>query len=374
MTVLEADTLKKTPLYDRHLALRGRIVNFGGWALPVQYPEGILREHKHVRDACGIFDVSHLGEIRVKGPGAFRFLQFRLTNDLARLGDGRMQYHLLCDESGRTLDDVLVYREGADDFYLIVNAASIDRDMEAILQYAPESVRVENQSDETACVAVQGPLAESALEKLFGWDVKTLRYYSFRAHDLGGRPVWVSRSGYTGEDGFEIFTPNALIGGVWDRLANDGQALGVKPAGLGARDTLRLEAGNALYGHDLDPTTTPIEAGLTFAVAFGKDGGFVGRDRLLGQKEEGPSRRLVAFRMDGREIPREGYGIFHEGRKVGAVTSGSFGPTAGAGIGLGYVQRGHDALGNKIEIEVRGERSAAEIVKRPFVELKHKKG
>ncbi len=367
----EANSLKKTPLYDRHVALGGKMVDFAGWLMPVYY-SGIIAEHQWTRKSCGIFDVSHLGEVQVKGPGAFEFLQHRLTNDLNKIADGQILYNLLCDEGGFALDDVLAYRSAREDYYLIVNAANIERDLDALSRYAPDSVSLADRSDSTACVAVQGPLAEGILERLFNFRLKELRYYYFKEENFAGSPVWVSRSGYTGEDGFEIFSEPTLVGQIWDKLIDEGRSLGALPAGLGARNTLRLEAGNALYGSDMDKTTTPLEAGLGWAVAFDK-GRFVGRDGLLKQKENGPKRRLVGFKMLDKPIAREGYPIFKEGRKVGVVTSGSYGPTVGCNIGLGFVETASAARGMILDIEVHGRPVKAEIVKLPFVPSQHKK-
>ena len=364
--ITQESSLKKTPLYDRHLQLNARMAGFAGWLMPVYY-SGIVGEHLAVRRGCGLFDVSHLGELRVHGKGSFAFLQSRLTNDLACLSDGGIQYHLLCTEKGFTIDDVLVYRASADDYTLIVNAANGDRDLEALRRYAPDRLTLDDHSELSAAVAVQGPDSEALLERLFGFRLKALGYYHFKEEAVDGSRVWVSRSGYTGEDGFEIFAAPAQIGNVWDRL----KASGVMPCGLGARDTLRLEAGNGLYGNELDDTTTPLEAGLGWAVSFTK-GGFVGQDALIRQKEAGPRRRLAAFRMTGRAIARKGHPVFREDRRIGAVTSGSFGPSVGAGIGLAYLDKGFETVGNGIEIEVHGHREAASIVKRPFVEVKHK--
>ncbi len=372
MTLLqETDSLKKTPLYERHLALQAKIVNFGGWAMPVYYT-GILGEHQWVRKSCGVFDVSHLGEIRVKGPGAFQFLQTRLTNDLNKLKDGKIIYSLLCDEKGMTLDDILVYQASREDYYVIVNAGGTERDYAALAKYLPESATLTNQSDQTACLAVQGPKSEAVLEKLFGFDLKALGYYFFKEERFQNQPVWVSRSGYTGEDGFEIFSSPVLSRSFWDRLVEEGKKEGVLPIGLGARNTLRLEAGNVLYGNDLDETTTPLEAGLQWAVSFDK-GGFVGRDMLFKQKREGVQRRLVGFKVLDKPIAREHYPISKEGRRIGIVTSGSFGPSVGCNIGLGYVEKGAETPGTLIEIEIHGCCVRAEVVKLPFVESKHRK-
>ncbi len=368
----DADSLKKTPLYSRHAVLKGKIVDFSGWALPIYY-QGILPEHAWTRESCSVFDVSHLGEIRAQGPGGFEFLQARLTNDLGKLEDGGILYNLLCDEKGFTIDDILVYRQGQEEYYLIVNAANIARDFEALSQYAPSAVTLKDQSDQTACIAVQGPRSEAVLEKLFRFDLKDLGYYRFKEEKFMNEPVWVSRSGYTGEDGFEIFCSNALAVPVWDRLTEEGKDQGVRPAGLGARNTLRLEAGNALYGNELDAATTPLEAGLHFAVSFDK-GRFVGRDALLKQKENGTARKLIGFKMLDKAIAREHYPIYQDGQKIGEVTSGSFGPSVGCGIGLGYVRKGTAGLDHPdLEIQVHERRAKAQVVKRPFVRLKHKK-
>lgn len=373
MTLLqETDALKKTPLYDRHVALGAKIVDFSGWALPVYYT-AILAEHQWTRSSASVFDVSHLGEIRVRGKGAFQFLQYRLTNDLRKLEDGKMLYSLLCDEQGRTLDDILIYRESPESYYLIVNAGSIQRDLEALRKYAPDDAPVEDRSDDTACVAVQGPKSEEILEKLFAFGLKGLGYYRFKEACFEGSPVWVSRSGYTGEDGFEIFTENALAPAVWDRLIAGGGPLGLKPAGLGARNTLRLEAGNALYGHEIDPTTNPLEANLGWAVSFEK-GGFIGRDMLMTIRERGSSRKLAGFRMLDKAVPRDRYPVYRESHRIGTVTSGSFAPTVGCGIGLAYVERPAAVPGTRIDIEIHGRRVPAEIVKTPFVPLNHKRG
>lgn len=366
------ETLKRTPLYDQHVALQGKIVNFSGWALPVYY-SGIIDEHNWTRQSCGIFDVSHLGEIHVEGPGAFQFLQYLITNDMNKLSDGKMLYSLLCDEKGFTLDDILIYQNRKDDYYIIVNASNIDTDREAFERYAPDNVKISDLSAEMACVAVQGPNSEINLKKLFGWDLSTLLYYHFIRAEFHGNPVWISRSGYTGEDGFEIFSSNGDIRGIWEKLVKEGARLGIKPCGLGARNTLRLEAGNPLYGHELDRHTTPLDAGMSWAVSFDK-GGFIGRDMLLLQKEKDTAHnRLIGFKMLDRAIARDDYPVYKEGRKIGRVTSGSFAPTVGSGIGMAYVEKAFSTLGSHIEIQIHNRLTPAEIVKRLFVASKHKK-
>lgn len=372
MTVLqETDALKKTPLYEHHVALKAKMVDFSGWSMPVYYT-GIIAEHQWVRQSCGLFDVSHLGEFHVSGPGAFGFLQSRITNDMNKLEDGKIIYSLLCDEKGFTLDDILIYQEARDDYYVIVNAGNIEKDFAAFAKYVPDSVSLKNHSDETACIAIQGPKSEAVLEKLFGFRLKELRYYFFKEEKFEGEPVWVSRSGYTGEDGFEIFSKNELAPKIWDRLIGDGGKEGVLPAGLGARNTLRLETGNVLYGNDLDATTTPLEGGLSWAVSFTKESGFVGRDMLIKQKESGLRRRLVGFKVLDKPVAREHYSIFNENKKIGVVTSGSYGPSVGCNIGMGYVEKGFELPGTAIQIEIHGRRVGAEVVKLPFVDRKHK--
>ncbi len=365
--------MKKTPLYDRHVSLGGKIVDFSGWGLPVYYTS-ILVEHQWTRSSCSFFDVSHLGEIEVSGPEAFNFLQKRLTCDIAKGQKGSgIVYGILCDEKGNALDDVLVYVGEKDDYHVIVNAANIERDFSEFKKYVTAGVSIANHSDDMACIAIQGPKSETVLERLFGLKLKDMRYYSFRADTINGNRVWLSRSGYTGEDGFEIFTLNQNIGAIWDKLTKEGKLLGALPAGLGARNTLRLEAGNPLYGHELDEETTPVEAGLRFAVSFTK-GDFIGRVKLLEQKEKGIQKHLVGFKMTDRSIPRDGYAVLKAGKKVGHVTSGSFAPTVGSGIGMAFVASGCETAGTKLGIEIHGRVAEAEVVSRPFVALRHRKG
>jgi aminomethyltransferase len=373
MTLLEESrSLKKTPLFDRHVALGGKMVDFSGWNLPVYY-SSILAEHQWTRESCSFFDVSHLGEVSVSGAGSLAFLQHRLTSDIGRAGPGKIVYAILCDEQGRALDDILVYGGSDGAYYIIVNAANISKDVAAFKKYAPAGVKVEDYSEHMACIAVQGPKSQAVLEKLFGFKLAEMAYYTHREEKFEGQTVWVSRTGYTGEDGFEIFSGNESAPAIWDLLVRDGKALGASPAGLGARNTLRLEAGNPLYGHELDEQTTPLEAGMKFVVAFEK-GDFVGRAALLEQKEKGVRKRLAGFKMKDRSIPRDGYAVWKDGNKVGSVTSGSFAPTVGAGIGMAFVPPELAAAGNSIQIEIHGRMAEAEVVSRPFVAMKHRKG
>lgn len=374
MTLLqETHSLKKTPLYDKHVALHGKIIEFGGWQMPVYYTS-ILEEHLWVRKSCGIFDVSHLGEFHVKGKEAFNFLQYCVTNDLNKLRPGKILYSLLCNEQGMTLDDILIYQEAENDYYLIVNAGSIDRDFEFLSKHAKGGVELKNHSHDMACIAVQGPKAEAVLEKIFGFRLEELGYYAFKEEKYYGKSLWVSRSGYTGEDGFEIFCPNDMSVLLWNKLMEESNEEGIKPAGLGARNTLRLEAGNALYGHELNLSTTPLDAGLGWAVALDKKGGFVGRDAIYRQKQEGLSRKLIGFKMLDKPIARENYPVLSGGKKIGFVTSGSFAPSVGANIGMAYVESGFGQPGSIVEIEIHGRSVRAEVVKMPFISLNHKKG
>jgi len=366
----EMTQIKKTPLYDLHQSLGGKVVDFHGWALPIQY-SGIVSEHLWVRSHCGFFDVSHLGEVRVAGKGSFDFLQARLTNDLSKLQDGRIQYQLLCDERGNLIDDLLVHRVHQDEYWIAVNAVNIEADLDALRRYSPDTVSIEDESDATASIAVQGPDSENVLSKGLGLSGSHLSYYSWEETMYKGVRIRVSRSGYTGEDGFEIYCPNELAPELWKALVLS-EPYGARPAGLGARNTLRLEAGNGLYGNEMDIRTTPIEAGLQWAVSFTK-GRFVGRDMLLKQKESGPARKLIGFRLLDKAIAREHYPVFHAGRREGEVTSGSFAPSLGYCIGMAYVSKDLAVLGTKLDIEIHQRLVPAEVVRRPFVELQHKK-
>ncbi len=372
MTLLEeAPDLKKTPLYDRHLALQGKMVEFGGWNLPVYYTS-ILSEHQWTRSSCSFFDVSHLGEIRVTGKGAFDYLQHRFPNDIRRALPGKIVYGVLCDPRGHALDDVLIYGGATGEYFLIVNAANIEKDMKLFRADASPSVEIVDLSDRMACIAVQGPKSESVLETLFGFRLNGMPYYSHKQERALGENVWISRTGYTGEDGFEIFSASDHIAAVWDHLVSKGKAEGALPAGLGARNTLRLEAGNVLYGHELDEETTPLEAGLSFSVDFKKTD-FIGRESLLAQKKNGVKKNLIGFEMRDRSVPREKYPVRSEGKKIGYVTSGSFAPTVGRPIGMAFVESGKAALGARIQIEIHGRMAEAEVVRRPFIKLRHKK-
>jgi aminomethyltransferase len=364
--------LKRTPLYDRHLALSARMVDFGGWHMPVQYTS-ILEEHRTVRSAVGLFDVSHMGEAEFEGPGAMRAVERLVTNDIAHLEDGQARYTAICYPDGGIVDDCIVYRHGPERFLIVINASNIDKDLAWFRDHLDPAagVTLTDLSDETALIAVQGPRAAELVAGLAAADgprLLALRPFTFAPATLHGTiAVVAARTGYTGEDGYELFCRPEDAGALWDALLQAGQPLGVRPCGLGARDTLRLEACLCLYGNDIDATTTPYEAGLGWLVKLDHD--FIGREALLRQKAEGIRRRLCGFVMEGRGTARHGYPIYAAeagGEPVGTVTSGSIGPTVGRDIGLGYVPVALCAPGTRLFIDCRGKRVPAQVVKTPF--------
>ena len=342
-------TLLRTPLFDRHVALGARMVPFAGWEMPVQY-EGVIPEHKAVRTDCGVFDVSHMGELEVEGPRAQGLLQSLLSNDLERLGDGQAQYTLLTNDSGGIVDDLIVYRLSPFRFLLIVNAANREGDFEWMREREIPGSDVRDVSDEYGLLAVQGP---RALERL---GLPEAPAFSFAEGELDGIAFMINRTGYTGEQGVELMVPVEDAGDLWDRVV----ARGAKPAGLGARDTLRLEVCYPLHGNDIGPETDAISAGLGWVCALDKN--FTGADELRKIKAEGPRRRLVAFVMQERAIPREGMGIDGGGE----VTSGTHSPMLDRGIGLGYVPDDNAAPGTELTIDVRGRPRRARVVKKPI--------
>jgi len=357
--------LRKTPFYDCHVEHGGKIVDFGGWALPVQFT-GILQEHRTVRQKAGLFDVSHMGEIIVEGPDALAYLQRLVSNDVSRLSDGQIQYTHMLYPNGGTVDDLMVYRRGPDRYMLIVNAANADKDYAWATEHAEGfDVEVRNESDDTAELALQGPESAVILQKLADCDLGDIRYYWFRdGVDVGGIRCTVSRTGYTGEDGFEIYCSPKDATALWKKIMEAGEDRGIRPAGLGARDSLRFEAGMPLYGQELDAETSPLEAGLARFVALDKEG-FIGREALLERARSLP-KRLVGFKMVDRGIPRTHYPVYRGDEKVGEVTSGTFSPTLGENLGMGYVPPDMARVGGEIEVEIRGKRLKARIVKLPF--------
>jgi len=363
-------TLKRTPLYDAHLKAGARIVPFGGWEMPVQYA-GILEEHRAVRGRVGLFDVSHMGELEVDGPGAIHAVQRLTTNDAAGLEIGQLQYTLLCYPDGGIVDDATIYRLAADHFMITVNASNTDKDWAWVTEQAP-AARWRNVSAATGLVAVQGPRAEALVGRLADRDVAGIGYFRFATGGVGGVPTLISRSGYTGEDGFELYVPWEETPRLWQALLQTGAADGVVPIGLGARDTLRLEMRYMLYGNDIDRTTNPLEAGLGWAVKPAK-GDFIGREAIERARAAGPRRRLVGLEMADRSIARHGYGVVKDGRAIGVVTSGSYGPSVDRSIALAYVESAHAAVGTEIAVEIRGTARPARVVRTPFYPPKVKR-
>jgi aminomethyltransferase len=356
-------TLKRTPLHDIHVALGGKIVPFAGYEMPVQYPTGITAEHKAVRERCGLFDVSHMGEFMVRGPGAIDFVNRVTTNNAAALELGQAQYSALLNDRGTFVDDCLVYRF-ADRVMLVVNASNAAKDWAHIHSVAAGfDCGLTDASDETALLALQGPLAQKVLQPLTDIDLEPIKYYHFRTGVVAGVPdVVVSRTGYTGEDGFELYFPNVHAVTIWKALTSDGR---VVPAGLGARDSLRLEMGMALYGNDIDDTVTPLEANLGWIVKLAK-GDFTGRDTLVRQKTEGVQKKLVGFTSAERVFPRHGYPVFSGGQPSGVVCSGTMSPCLNIPIGTCYLPIGSTSEGSGFEIDIRGKRVPASVVKMPF--------
>jgi aminomethyltransferase len=357
--------LKRTPLYDVHVALGAKMVPFAGFEMPVTYPAGISAEHRAVRERVGVFDVSHMGEFEITGPDRNAFVQRVTCNDVAALETGQAQYSGILTDRGTFVDDCLVYRFD-DKIMLVVNASNIAKDWEHIVaQKGGANIRLRDISDETALLAVQGPGAEALLAGLTPLRVADLLYYHFTSGTVAGAQCFVSRTGYTGEDGFELYCRTHDAVRLWEAVTGPGKA---EPCGLGARDTLRLEAGLPLYGNDIDDTTTPLEAGLNFIVKLDKPAPFTGQAALKRQKLEGLTRRLVGFRVtEPKAVARHGYPVSLGGKPVDIVRSGTVTPTVNAAIGTTYLPRESAKAGTPFEIEVRGRRVVAEAVKLPFV-------
>jgi len=364
---VETAALRRTPLYSLHRELGAKLIDFGGWEMPVQYT-GILEEHRAVRERAGIFDVSHMGELEVRGPEALGALQKITPNDVARLEDGRCHYSAFLTERGTFVDDLLVYRRAADDFLVVVNASNTPKDYEWAASRIGDEAAVSNRSDDYALLAVQGPLAAGLVERAAGEDPRDLAYYAFRNMRVLGAPALVSRTGYTGEDGFELYLSPGDAERVMRGLLELGRAEGVLPCGLGARDTLRLEAKMALYGNDIDDTVTPWEADLGWIVKMNK-GDFIGRDALARQKAEGVRRKLAGFEMVDRGIARHGYPA-KAPHGEGVVTSGTHSPTLGKPIGLAMLPVDDTAVGTEFEADIRGRAAKARVAPTPFYKRK----
>lgn len=357
--------LKKVVLNDLHEQLGAKMAPFAGYNMPVRYSSDI-EEHNNVRNGVGIFDVSHMGEILVKGPKALDLLQHITTNDVSALSVGKAQYSCITNENGGIVDDIIIYKIGEEEYMLVVNASNIEKDWDWISSNNIQKAELVNISDQIGLFAVQGPLAAGALQSLTAIDLSAMRPYTFEKGTFADVPnVLISATGYTGSGGFEIYFPNTYAREVWDKIFDAGKAYDIKPVGLGARDTLRLEMGYSLYGNDLNDTTTPLEAGLGWITKFTKR--FIGDDILKRQKEKGVEKRLVGFELLERGIPREGYAIQNtQGQEIGKVTSGTQSPTLSKGIGLGYVEANFAVVGEEIYIRVRNKQLKAQIVKPPF--------
>ncbi|MBI5708966.1 MAG: glycine cleavage system aminomethyltransferase GcvT [Candidatus Eisenbacteria bacterium] len=356
-------TSKRTPFYDFHRAAGAKLVEFAGFEMPLRYT-GDVHEHRVVREAVGMFDITHMGEFRVAGPGAAEFIHRAVTNDVLGMEVGQAIYTPMCRPDGGIVDDLLVYRF-ADHFMLVVNASTTAKDLAWLREQAPPGVALTDLSDETALLAIQGPKAEQALKGHLPEAALQLGFYRFMEGPAFGAPAVISRTGYTGEDGFELYFHPRFAAQVWEGIVRAGAAAGLEPVGLGARDTLRLEMGYMLYGNDIDDTTTPLEAGLGWTVKLKKEA-FTGRDALLRQKEQGLARRLVGFELDGRRVPRHGMPIESGGRPAGRVTSGTFSPSLERPLGMGYVESALDRPGGTLEVIAGGARLSARIVPRPF--------
>jgi aminomethyltransferase len=359
--------LKRTPLYEKHIKYNGKLVEFGGWELPVQYT-GIIEEHENTRTHAGLFDVSHMGEFTVKGKDAERFLNKMVTSDISVMTDGQVKYSVLCYENGGTIDDLLVYRKTAQDYLLVVNASNIDKDREWIRSYLNGyEVDFADISDETGEVAIQGPDAIAITDELtVSGALEGLARYHFRDNvELCGVKCLISRTGYTGEDGYEIYCAADRIGEIWECLLTAGKKYGLTPVGLGARDTLRFEASMTLYGHELSSSISPIAAGLAKSVSFEKPE-FIGRSALLEEKEKSPDRVRVGFEMIGKGIARNGYRVLAGDDEIGFVTSGSYAPTLKKNLGMAMVDGCFSSPGDEILIEVREKPILARVVPMPF--------
>jgi len=355
---------KKTPLYDWHLQHGAKMVEFGGWLMPVSY-EGVLAEHQAVRERCGLFDISHMGELFFEGEGAEAFLQKMTTNDVSRLCDGEAQYSLLLNEGGTVIDDIIIYRLGARRFLVCVNASNTDKDRDWLASQLPKGLGMKDRSPEMGMIALQGPKSAGVLKKL-GFDLNSLKRFQCLETEVSGVKVVLARTGYTGEDGCEFFVENHDLAKLWEALLAAGKEEGIRPIGLGARDTLRLEMAYPLYGHELSDSINPLEAGLAWVIKMAK-GDFLGRDALLKSQEQGLARELKGLVMSEAGIPREGYAVFAGQEAIGKVCSGTFSPSLQVGIATALLKRGVTENGGEIFIDIRGKMKKAKIIKPPFL-------
>lgn len=361
-----SESLKRTVLFDSYAEYGGKTIDFGGWELPVQF-SSIKAEHEAVRTKAGLFDVSHMGEVLVTGEGALSYLQKMVTNDVSKLKDGQAQYTAMCYESGGTVDDLLIYKRGDNNYLLVVNASNIDKDLEWMNSHTTDDVKIEDASSSYALLALQGPIAQEVLQTLTDEPLADIKFFRFKENvDISGHQVLVSRTGYTGEDGFEIYgSPEAIVA-LWSVILKAGASEGVVPAGLGARDTLRFEAGLPLYGQELSKDISPLETGLGFVVKLNKEEDFFGKEVLASQKENGVPRKLVGVEMIDKGIPRTGYKVFLGEEQIGEVTTGTQSPTLKKNIGFALLNSEHTTEGTEIEVEIRAKRLKAVIIATPF--------
>ncbi|MCC3356765.1 glycine cleavage system aminomethyltransferase GcvT [Bacillus sp. REN16] len=358
--------LKRTPLFDEYQKHGAKTIDFGGWDLPVQF-SSIKEEHEAVRTKAGLFDVSHMGEIDVKGKDSLAYLQKVMTNDVSTLKDGATQYTAMCYENGGTIDDLLIYKKSDEHYLLVVNASNTEKDFEWLKEHVFGDVEVVNISNEMGQIALQGPLAEAVLQKLTNTNLSEIKFFKFQDDVvIAGKKTLVSRTGYTGEDGFEVYCRAWDTATLWNAILEAGEPEGVLPCGLGARDTLRFEANLALYGQELSKDITPIEAGIGFAVKPNKEADFIGKAVLKEQKEEGAPRKIVGIEMIDKGIPRHGYEVYIGDEQVGEVTTGTQSPTLQKNIGLVLIKSNHAELGTEVEVQVRKKRLKAIVVATPF--------
>jgi aminomethyltransferase len=358
--------LKRTPLFEIYKNYGAKTIDFGGWDLPVQF-SSIKEEHEAVRTRAGLFDVSHMGEVEVRGADSLAFLQKIATNDVSLVKDGGAQYTAMCYEDGGTVDDLLIYKKADNDYLLVVNASNIDKDIEWLKANAFGEVTIKDLSNDVALLALQGPLAEQVLQKLTDTNLSEIKLFKFKdAVNIAGADALISRTGYTGEDGFEIYCASANAIELWEKILEAGKEEGVVPCGLGARDTLRFEVSLPLYGQELSKDITPIEAGIGFAVKPNKEADFNGKAVLKEQKENGPARKLVGIELLDKGIPRHGYEVFVNDEQIGEVTTGTQSPTLKKNIGLALVKSDFSELGTEVEVQVRKKRLKAVVVATPF--------
>ncbi|MGJ7912107.1 glycine cleavage system aminomethyltransferase GcvT [Neobacillus sp. LXY-1] len=364
--------LKRTPLFEVYKEYGGKTIDFGGWELPVQF-SSIKEEHEAVRSKAGLFDVSHMGEVEVKGTDSLAYLQKMMTNDISKIPNGGAQYTAMCYENGGTVDDLLVYKIEDNHYLLVVNASNIEKDYSWLEAHIEGDVSIKNLSEKMAQLALQGPLAETVLQRLTKADLSQIRFFKFQQEvDINGRKTLVSRTGYTGEDGFEIYCSSEDAVDLWNVILDAGKEDGVVACGLGARDTLRFEANLALYGQELSPEISPLEAGIGFAVKLKKEADFIGKTSLVQQKEKGLSRKIVGIEMIDRGIPRHGYPVYAGTNHIGVVTTGTQSPTLKKNIGLALISTEFTAVDSEVEVEIRGKRLKAKVIPTPFYKKEKK--